>query len=176
MVWSATGRSRHRLETHAQVSEDERRRSGRPLVGVGAVLLSDTLDRVLLIQRGTEPALGKWSVPGGLVERGEPLREACRREVREETGLDVQLEAQPIKLLERAIRDEAGHVAYHYLIIDFWARVPASTPQAGSDVRQVKWVAVDQVQQLDGTASLVEVIWRALRVARGQSPETPLLE
>lgn len=158
------------------MTEDERRRAGRPLIGVGAVLLSDSLDQVLLIQRGTEPALGKWSVPGGLVERGESLREACCREVREETGLDVRLEPQPIKLLERAIRNEAGQMAYHYLIIDFWARIPASTPRAGSDVRQVKWVAVDQVRQLDGTASLVEVIGRALRVARGQSPETPLLE
>ena len=158
------------------MTDAERRRSGRPLIGVGGVVLTEALDRVLLVQRGTQPALGKWSVPGGLVERGESLCDACQREILEETGVAVQLDPQPVKLIERVILDASGVIAYHFLIIDFWGRAAEEIPRAGSDVVQVKWAGVTEVPQLDTTEGLVEVIARARNVARGERPETPLLE
>ena len=156
--------------------EKARRKASRPLVGVGAVLLSERLDRVLLVLRGTEPAAGKWSVPGGLVERGEPLIAACAREVLEETGLTAQLQPQPIKLLQRVIADDHGEVTYHYLIVDFVGRAEDNEPVAGSDVRQARWFDIDHLPRLDTTAGLAQVIARAIEIARCQTPSSPLLE
>ena len=86
-----------------------------PLVGVGAVIVHQ--DRVLLIQRGTEPARGVWSIPGGLIEVGEMLHEAVVREVREETGLEVE-PVELVELLDRIFRED-NRIRYHYVIADY---------------------------------------------------------
>lgn len=107
-----------------------------PLIGVGAVIVSD--GRVLLVQRGTEPALGRWSIPGGLIEVGEMLTEAVIREVREETGLEVD-PVELIELLDRIHRD-GDRVRYHYVIADYLCRVVGGTLNAASDAAAVRWV------------------------------------
>lgn len=107
-----------------------------PLVGVGAVIVQDS--RVLLVQRGTEPAKGRWSIPGGLIEVGEMLSEAVIREVREETGLSVE-PLELVELLDRIHRD-GGRVRYHYVIADYLCRVTGGTLQAASDAAAVRWV------------------------------------
>ncbi len=107
-----------------------------PLVGVGAVIVHQ--DRILLIQRGTQPALGQWSLPGGLIELGESLEAAVVREVEEETGLIVA-PAGLIELLDRIYR-EGERVRYHYVIADFLCRVVGGQLRAGSDAAQVRWV------------------------------------
>ena len=61
----------------------------RPVVAVGAVAVND--GAILLIRRGRPPAEGRWSLPGGRVEWGEPLTDALRREVEEETALRVEV-------------------------------------------------------------------------------------
>ena len=81
-----------------------RRYPERPMVGVGGVIVNEQR-QVLMIQRGSQPGRGRWSFPGGLVEVGEPLREACAREVLEETGLEVVLE-DVVKVVEKVERDE----------------------------------------------------------------------
>ena len=97
-----------------------RRYPDRPLIGVGGIVLAPTLDRVLLIRRAAPPAQGLWSIPGGLVQTGEPLDQACQREVQEETGLVVTVpRSQVARLAERIIPDTTGAVEYHYLIVDF---------------------------------------------------------
>lgn len=154
----------------------ERRRNGPPLIGVGAVLLSEQLDRVLLIQRGAPPAKGKWSVPGGLVERGERLIAACEREVLEETGLIADLHDQPAKLLERTIHDDDGSLEYHYLIVDFWGHVRGGALCAASDVQRAEWVEIPDLTRLDATAGLDKVVHRAIELARSTPPTSPLLE
>jgi ADP-ribose pyrophosphatase YjhB (NUDIX family) len=78
-----------------------------PLVGVGAVIVKES--RVLLIRRGTPPLLGEWSLPGGVLECGETLREAVAREAREETGLVVE-PGEMLGVYERVIRDDEGRV------------------------------------------------------------------
>jgi 8-oxo-dGTP diphosphatase len=107
-----------------------------PLVGVGAVVVEQ--GRVLLVQRGTEPAKGRWSIPGGLVDVGESLREAVTREVREETGLLVE-PLELIELLDRIHRD-GERVRYHYVIADYLCRVVGGTLLAASDADAVRWV------------------------------------
>ena len=96
-----------------------------PLVGVGAVIVEQ--GRVLLVQRGTEPMLGQWTLPGGVV-----------REVREETGLTV-VPIELIELLDR-IQREGGRVRYHYVIADYLCRVAEGQLQAASDADAVRWV------------------------------------
>jgi ADP-ribose pyrophosphatase YjhB (NUDIX family) len=107
-----------------------------PLVGVGAVIVKD--NRVLLILRGQAPHLGEWSLPGGVLECGETLREATIREAREETGLIVET-GELLGVYERVIRSDDRRVRYHYVLIDFLCRVVAGNLKAGSDAEDVRW-------------------------------------
>ena len=157
-------------------ASDERRERGRPLIGVGAVVLSDELDRVLLIRRAAPPSVGKWSVPGGLVERGEALIDACSRELSEETGVGADLRPDPVKLIERLLLGPDGLPRYHYLIVDFWGRDRGGAPRPGDDVDRAEWIEIDRLGGLDTTAGLRGVVERAARIARGEPPGSPLLE
>lgn len=153
-----------------------RRFPHRPLVGVGAIVLSSDLERVLLIRRGRPPAEGSWTFPGGLVEAGETLRQACARELREETGLEVELRDLAV-IAERIVRDEAGRPEYHYLVLDFWAvaqEMPA--PVAATDAGAAEWVAVADVAARAPSAGIPEALHRALRLARGELPPPLLLD
>ena len=106
-----------------------------PLVCVGAVVVER--GRVLLVQRGKEPARGQWSLPGGVVEVGESLESAVAREVCEETGLIVE-PVGLVELLDRIYR-EGERVRYHYVIADYLCRVAGGELRAGSDAAQTRW-------------------------------------
>lgn len=123
-----------------------------PLVGVGAVIVQD--GQVLLVQRGTEPALGRWSIPGGLIEVGESLTEAVVREVREETGLDVE-PIELVELLDRIDRD-GDRIRYHFVIADYLCRVLGGTLSAASDAAAVCWVERAQWSGPDSSDLSVE--------------------
>jgi 8-oxo-dGTP diphosphatase len=152
----------------------ERRYPDRPLVGVGAALFTPALDRVLLVKRGAPPAQGLWSVPGGLARVGEPLLEACRREVLEETGLEPSSPLEIAKVVERIIPDASGRVEYHFVIVDFWGLAPDLEPTAASDAAEVRWVPIEGLDELHTTLGISEGVRRALALARGDSPSTPL--
>ena len=107
-----------------------------PLVGVGAVIVQNA--RVLLVRRGTEPLKGHWTLPGGMLELGEALTAGTVREVREETGLDVE-PIELIELLDRVHR-EGERVRYHYVIADYLCRVTGGELRAASDADAVRWV------------------------------------
>jgi ADP-ribose pyrophosphatase YjhB (NUDIX family) len=113
-------------------------------------------------------------VPGGLLERGETLREACLRELREETGLFADLRGE-VKVLER-IMGPQEQPDYHYLIVDFWGFVAGGTLAPGSDVRDARWIPVDEVPRLPGTYGLADVVQRALALCRAEEPASPLFE
>src|SRR5262249_24636682 len=133
-----------------------------PIVAVGAVVLDDAR-RVLLVRRGRPPAQDLWSVPGGAVEPGETLLEACAREVREETGLEIGVGAR-VEVVERITRDEAGRVRFHYVIHDFVARVRGGTLAAGSDCAEARWVTLAEAAQLATTEGLLPVLRAAAQM------------
>ncbi len=130
-----------------------------PLLGVGAIIVDGP--RVLLVQRGRPPAVGKWSIPGGLVDVGEPVEAAVRREVAEESGLTVRLHGL-VGVVDRIIRDAAGRVQYHYVLLDFLASPESGTACAGSDARALRWSTVEELRRLETTEGLEATIRRAL--------------
>ncbi len=134
-----------------------------PLVGVGAVIVDRHLDdhRVLLIRRGTPPLLGEWSLPGGVLECGETLREAVVREAREETGLKVE-SSQMLGVYERVIRDDEGRVRYHYVLIDFLCRPLSGDLKAGSDAADVRWFTRDELPALNLAYDANDVVLKGL--------------
>jgi 8-oxo-dGTP diphosphatase len=130
-----------------------------PLVGVGAVIVEK--NRVLLIRRGTAPLLGEWSLPGGVLECGETLREAVAREAREETGLVVQT-GEMLGVYERVIRDDEGRVRYHYVLIDFLCRPISGDLKAGSDAADVRWFTRDELPALNLVYDANDVVLKGL--------------
>jgi 8-oxo-dGTP diphosphatase len=126
-----------------------------PAIAVGAICQNGS--KLLMVKRGRDPARGLWSIPGGRVERGEYLSDALRREVKEETGLDVEVG----RLI--GIHEVVGDT--HYVILDFEAIVTsASEPIAGDDVDEARWVRFEDVPKLDCTPRFVEIMrsWSVL--------------
>ena len=130
-----------------------------PLVGVGAVIVQN--HRVLLIRRGQPPLLGEWSLPGGVLECGETLREAVVREAREETGLVVEPD-EMLGVYERVIRGDEGRVRYHYVLIDFLCRPICGDLKAGSDAADVRWFTRDELPPLNLAHDAIDVVLKGL--------------
>lgn len=132
----------------------------RPIVGVGAVIFDQ--GRVLLVQRGHAPMQGEWSLPGGALEVGETMEEGVKREVLEETGLEVG-PVSIIEVFDRIARDDAGLVQFHYVLVDFLCRVAGGSPACASDATDLRWTALDE---LDTIAPFTrEVILKAAKIA-----------
>ena len=112
-----------------------------PLVGVGAIIIED--GRVLLVKRGHPPLEGEWSIPGGVLEVGETLREAAIREAREETCLTVE-PADLLGVYDRVLRDDDGRTLYHYVLIDFLCRRVDGEAQAADDADEVRWFTPEE--------------------------------
>ncbi len=112
---------------------------------------------LLLVRRDREPARGQWSLPGGRVKLGETLAEAAVREVREETGIDIDIDGL-IGIAERIIRDDDGGIEHHYVIVDFTANPRTTEVTAGDDAAEARWVPVDDLGQLTLTAGLIEFL------------------
>jgi 8-oxo-dGTP diphosphatase len=130
-----------------------------PLVGVGAVIVQN--HSVLLIRRGQPPLLGEWSLPGGVLECGETLREAVVREVREETGLAVET-GEMLGVYERLIQGDEGRMRYHYVLIDFLCRPVAGSLKAGSDAADVSWFTRDELPALNLADDTNDVVLKGL--------------
>ena len=142
---------------------NDRQYPARPLVGVGAIIFHR--GRILMAQRGKEPLKGWWSLPGGALETGESLDAAVRREVLEETGLTVE-PLRVFEIFERIMRDAAGAVEYHYVLIDYLCRVAGGEARAGDDVCRVEWMRRDELTGLQITEGTLAVIERAFRKRR----------
>jgi 8-oxo-dGTP diphosphatase len=128
-----------------------------PVVGVGAVLIHN--GKILIEKRKNELGRGKWSIPGGLVELGEKAEETVIREVKEETNLAVS-RPHLVDVVENVETDETGDVRYHYVIIDYFAKIESGLLRAASDAAELKWVTFDEVKEFDLTESFRDFLVR----------------
>jgi len=122
-----------------------------PLVGVGAIIIEPGREndgRVVLVKRAHPPIQGQWSIPGGVLEVGELLRDAAVREAREETGLIVE-PGELLGVFDRVLRHADGRVQYHYVLIDFLCRVVGGELRAASDAAEVRWFTADELPALN---------------------------
>jgi mutator protein MutT len=138
-----------------------RRYPERPLVGVGAVIVDR--GQVLLVQRGHDPHKGEWSLPGGAVEVGESLTAAVAREIREETGLDVEV-GPLVELVERVLVDAEQRVEYHFVVADYLCHVCGGHLAASSDAADLRWVSAADFDAYQLTDQVRAVIAKALEL------------
>ena len=145
------------------MSETVRQYPERPIVGVSAVVVGPS--GVLLVRRAHPPMQGEWSLPGGAVEVGETLAEAIVREVREETGLDV--EAGPLlDAVDVIRRDVDGRVEYHYVLVDYLCLPLGGTLCPSSDASEVCWAAPLDVPSYGLSSHAVAVIAKGVGRSR----------
>ena len=131
-----------------------------PIVAVGVVVKQG--HEVLLVQRLNEPSQGRWSLPGGVVELGETVREAARREVHEECGLQIE-PGEVLAVVDNIVRDETGRIRFHYVLIDLLAEYVGGELAAASDIGDARWVTEGELGELDVTEKARELVREVLR-------------
>jgi len=127
----------------------------QPLVGVGTIIIENS--RVVLVKRAHPPLQAQWSIPGGVLEVGELVREAAVREAREETGLTVE-PGQLLGVYDRVLRDPGGRVQYHYVLVDFLCRRVSGELQAADDAAAVRWFTREELPALNLAEDTLEVV------------------
>ncbi len=133
-----------------------------PTLGVSGIVFNKQ-KQILLIQRNQPPAMGFWSIPGGKLEAGESLVEACQREIKEETGLDTEIR-NIVAVVERRVE------GFHYVIIDYLALLVDEEnmePIAHSDVSEARWVSLEHLGDYELVEGLAEIILRTYNVYNG---------
>ena len=139
---------------------DPRAYPDRPILAVSAAIIRD--DRILLTQRARGPALGVWTLPGGVVESGETLAEALIREIDEETKLQVE----PIALAgyrEVLTRDAQGRAERHFIILCFATRWIAGEPVLNEELSDFRWLRPAELDDLKTTEGLAEIVTAAFQ-------------
>jgi 8-oxo-dGTP diphosphatase len=134
----------------------------QPLVGVGAIIIENS--RVVLVKRAHPPLQAQWSIPGGVLEVGELVREAAVREAREETGLTVE-PGQLLGVYDRVLRDPGGRVQYHYVLVDFLCRRVSVELQAADDAAAVRWFTREELPALNLAEDTLEVVHKGFERA-----------
>lgn len=125
---------------------------------MGAIIFDG--DSVLLVERAGQPLKGWWSIPGGLLETGEKLEDAVRRETLEETGLRVEI-VYRFDIFERIMRDAEGRTEYHYVLVDYVCKVTGGELVSGDDVSRVEWVPCTNLRDYKVTNGTIEAVERA---------------
>ena len=143
---------------------DARHRFSRPVVGIGAVILTDE-GQVVLVKRRNEPLAGQWSLPGGGLELGESLEAGTAREVLEETGLVVAV-GPMIEVFDRILVNDDGSVRFHFVLVDYLCRPRGGRLQAGSDVEAVTLVDPADLTAWRVAEKVRAVVARALELQR----------
>lgn len=133
-----------------------------PVVGVGAVVVQD--GKALIVKRAHEPRKGEWSLPGGRVELGETLVDAAKREIKEETGLDVDV-GPIVEVFDRVHRLD-DRVRYHFVIVDYLCTPCGGTLTAGDDADSVAWVRGDELEAFSVNEHAARVLRKGLELAQ----------
>lgn len=138
----------------AEYLESGRKYPKRPMAGVGALIMQG--DKVLLIRRRYEPGEGKWSIPGGLIELGEKADEAVKREVKEEIGIDVEVE----HLIDAAdiIVRENEKIKYHFVLLGFLCKPTSGDIKPNQEVMDFGWFSSDELKILDITRTAEDIL------------------
>lgn len=134
---------------------DPRAYPNRPILAVSAAIIRD--DRVFIARRARGPALGVWTMPGGMVEAGETLSEALKRELMEETSMMIE----PVALAghrEVVVRDKDGKVSRHFVIMCFASRLIGGETRLNDELDEFKWVRVSELKDLKTTEGLQEIV------------------
>ncbi len=121
-----------------------------PQLGCGAIVRRG--NALLLVKRAKQPRQGQWAIPGGKVQPGEPLRAATEREILEETSIVIRA-GELVYQLEYIEHDDAGELAFHYVVLDFAAEYQSGEPCAGDDAAEAAWVGFDELSSLPLTDS-----------------------
>lgn len=124
-------------------------------------------DRLLLTRRKYEPRRGRWVLPGGVIELGESVHQAARREIREECGIEIEIQ-RVIDVEDRIFHDEAGRVQYHYILIILWAEHRGGTLVPASDIDAAEWVREGDLESYDIPNTSIRSIRQAFRAVRGE--------
>jgi 8-oxo-dGTP diphosphatase len=130
-----------------------------PRVAVGAIVFRG--GRVLLVKRGHPPSQGLWAIPGGRVELGETLQAAAEREIGEETGLTIRA-GDPAYTFDAIVRDDAGRVRFHYVIVDLLADYLGGELRPGDDAREARWVAPQDLVELPVNQTTLDLLKNVL--------------
>ncbi|WP_455367394.1 NUDIX hydrolase [[Eubacterium] cellulosolvens] len=126
-----------------------------PIPGVGAVLIRE--NRVLLVKRRHEPGKGLWSIPGGIVEVGEPVEEAIVREVKEETGFNIKVE-EPLDVTDVIIRDEKERIKFHYILVSFLGKIVGGSLAEAPVKSEICWATKDQIEDMSITQTALKLL------------------
>jgi len=129
----------------------------RPLVGVGGVVVRN--GKILLVRRRFDPNKGKWSFPGGLVELGESVRDAVKREVEEETGLSTRIE-RLIDVVDEVTRDSKGRIKYHFVLADFLMKQVSGRFRTNQEISEFVWVSLLKAKTYDTTNTVRMILNR----------------
>lgn len=128
--------------------------------------------RALLIRRGSPPLQGAWSIPGGTLDLGESIPEGIRRELKEETGIDVRV-LDLIEVFDRIFRDASGKVQFHFVIVDYLCEFVGGETHADSDVTDTAWVLENELQKYSLTEAATRVIRNAFALAASLKSANP---
>lgn len=150
------------------ITRTEREYPNRPIASVAACVFKD--DRILLIQRGTPPSKGEWSVPGGAIELGESFKDTAKRELDEECGVEIEI-GDIFDIEDLIIRDKNDDIQYHYIVTYLTANYVSGDIRPGSEELSVRWATKEELMNLDMNPITRDYMFKAFEKVNSLSLE-----